>query len=199
MSALPDPKGKMTEAEYLAFERESAFKHEFVDGEVYMMTGASARHNRITFSINSVLGPQIRGKGCSGYSPDMRVRTPQTGTYAYPDVTIVCGDEQLAEDDKMVLLNPTVIFEVLSPSTESYDRSKKFEYYREIASLQEYILVSQDRAYIERFVRQDGESWVYITFNGLDATLELVSIDCRLPLAEIYEQVDFESVDAEDN
>jgi Uma2 family endonuclease len=175
---------------YLAFERASAEKHEFIDGNVYAMTGASEAHNLINVNITIALGIQFRGRPCKLYANDMRVRITN-GNYVYPDIAIVCGEAQLEDDQLDTLLNPTVIIEVLSPSTEQYDRGKKFERYRNVESLQEYLLVWQEGAHIERYVRQEV-GWLLTEAKGLDARLELSSIGCTLALAEVYDKVTFD-------
>lgn len=196
MSALPDAYKKMTETDYLAFERQSEIKHEFMAGEAYAMSGASEAHNLITTSVIAVLYNQLRGRSCKVYPSDMKVRTPATGSYAYPDITVICGEARFADDQHDVLFNPTMIIEVMSPSTERYDRGQKFQHYREIESLQEYILIAQDSPRIERFARQENLFWQFNDAHGMDASLELSSIGCTLTLVEIYEQVTF--VAAED-
>lgn len=192
MSALPEAHRQMTEAEYLALERSGQVKHEFMAGEVYAMSGASEPHNLITTSTIAILYNQLRGRPCKVYPSDMKVRTPATGSYAYSDITVVCGEAHFADDQRDVLLNPTVIIEVISPSTERYDRGRKFQHYRELKSLQEYILIAQDSPRIERFVRQENLFWQFNEAHGIDAALELSSFGCALTLAEIYEQVSFE-------
>ncbi|MEO0563285.1 MAG: Uma2 family endonuclease [Chloroflexota bacterium] len=191
MSAMPKDQ-HMNEAEYLAFERDSEFKHEFIDGQIYAMLGASPNHNLIVVSTIASLYSQLRGKGCKTYPSDLKVRTPSTRSYVYPDITVVCGDPQFDDDQGDVLLNPTVVIEVLSPNTEAYDRGKKFERYREIASLQEYILGAQDQPHIERFLRQENGVWHFSDTHGLDGKMALSSIGCQLELQAVYEQVTFE-------
>jgi Uma2 family endonuclease len=195
MAALPNVDSPMSEDEYLAFERESEFKHQFFDGEIYAMSGASPEHNLIVGNTLATLHSQRRGKPCKVYPSDMKVHTPSTGSYAYPDVTVVCGEDRFDEDKGDVLLNPTVIVEVLSPSTEAFDRGMKFQRYREIESLQEYILIAQDKPHVERFLRQENGLWQFSDARGLDASLDLPSIGCKLALAEVYEQVDFDAED----
>ena len=188
-----------TVGEYLTFERASEIKHEFIDGGVYAMSGASRNHNLVVSSTIVALYVQLRGKGCQVYPSDMKVRTPATGSYTYPDVIVVCGEAQFDDDQSDVLVNPTVVIEVLSPKTEAYDRGVKFQRYREIASLQEYILIAQDRPYIERFVRQADGVWQLNEARGLEGALELTSIDCTLALAEVYQQVGFDADDDSDD
>ncbi len=189
--ALPESPQKMTEAEYLAFEHKSDVKYEYVDGEIFAMSGASEIHNLIAAGITAALLPRLRGKGCVTYPSDMKVRNPVTRTYMYPDVTVVCGDRQFDDEDRHVLLNPTVIFEVLSPSTESYDRGAKFRNYRRIPSLQVYVLVTQDQPVIECFTRQNENEWLLSVAEGSVSMMELPFIGVALPLAEVYQQVEF--------
>jgi Uma2 family endonuclease len=197
MPALPQALSGMTEAEYLEFERASELKHEFIDGEVLAMTGASRAHNLICTTTSFLLYSQLRGRSCEIYSADMRVKVETTGLYTYPDISVVCGDPQFADDEFDTLLNPTVLIEVLSPSTERYDRGRKFQHYRELPSLREYALIAQDSPRIERYLRQQDGTWQFSDAKGLEASLELTSIDCALALAEVYEQVNF--AEAEDN
>jgi len=192
MSALPATDIEtMSEAEYLAFERASEIKHEYFGGHVYAMSGASEPHNLIAGNTLASLHVQLRGRGCKVYPSDMKVRTPATRSYAYPDITVVCGEAKFDDDQRDILVNPTVIIEILSPSTEKYDRGLKFQHYRELGSLQEYILIAQDSPHIERFLRQDGGLWQFSDVTGTDAKIDLSSIDCTLHLSDVYEQVDF--------
>ena len=187
MSALPHD--VRTAEEYLAFERASQEKHEFVGDQVYLMTGASRRHNLIVVNIVMALGGQLRGKPCEMYANDMRVRVGRD--FFYPDVSVVCGEPQFAGEEFDTLLNAALIIEVLSPSTEQYDRGRKFEKYRALDSLREYVLVAQDRPQIERYIRQD-DGWLLTEAAGLDSALELVTAGARLPLAEIYDRLRFD-------
>jgi Uma2 family endonuclease len=187
----------MTEAEYLAFERTSEIKHEYLDGQIYAMTGASQAHNQICFNVGGILYGQLSQKPCQGYPSDMRVKVQATGLYTYPDLSVVCGDSQLADGEFDTLLNPTLIIEVLSPSTESYDRGKKFQHYRQLESLQDYVLIAQDSPRIERFTRQTDDTWLLTDAVGMDAALDLPSIGCTLTLADVYQKVTFEADDPE--
>lgn len=193
MSALPMIDKPMSEADYLAFERASEVRHEFIDGRVYAMSGASEAHNLIAGSIYVSLYTQLRGRPCKVYPSDMKVRTPFTRSYSYPDISLVCGDAEFDGDSRDILLNPTVVIEVLSPNTERFDRGRKFQRYRELESLQEYVLIAQDSPHVERFARQDNGVWQLSEAHGLQASLSLTSIACVLRLAEIYEQIDFGS------
>jgi Uma2 family endonuclease len=189
MSAIPHQ--KMTPAEYLAFERSSEERHEYLDGEIFLMSGGSPKHSQIAISLSFFVYGQLRQKPCTVYNSDQRVQVSNTGLYTYPDLSIVCGDPQFDEDGDN-LLNPTVLIEVLSPTTESYDRGKKFQHYRTLASLQEYVLIGQDSPRIERYTRQPDNQWLLADAAGLEARIELVSIGCTLALADVYEKVTFD-------
>ena len=137
----------------------------------------------------STLGGRLRGSSCRPCNSDQRIRIPANGLATYPDVSVVCGEVQVDAEDRDAIINPRIIFEVLSKSTESYDRGKKFDLYRQLESLCQYILVAQDEALVERFVRQDDGSWNLTVFKGLEALLELSALACELPLREIYEDI----------
>ncbi len=185
------PKAKLTVAEYLAIERRAEFKSEFYDGEMFAMAGASREHNRVTENLSIELGGRLRGGPCQSFSRDLRVRIKRTGLYCYPDLVIVCGEPEYAEEDKDTLVNPRVVFEVLSPSTERYDRTTKFRHYKQLPSVEEYVLVAQDEPWCERFVRQADGSWAQVEFAGLEAVLELKSVPVAVPLADVYARVTF--------
>ena len=185
-----NPQTKLTPAEYLAFERaQSDAKHEYLDGEISMMAGASLEHNRIVGNTFVSLHAQLRQSICSIFASDMRVKVPATGLYTYPDISALCGEPQLEDDEADILLNPSLIIEVLSPSTEAYDRGARFDHYRSIESLQTYVLIAQDRAQIELFQRQDTGHWLLSVVKGLAASVSLVTIGCELALADVYERV----------
>ncbi|MBI5670075.1 MAG: Uma2 family endonuclease [Chloroflexi bacterium] len=179
----------MTPEEYLAFERASNTKHEYINGEVVAMTGASRNHNRIAGSAYAALYAQLRNRPCDIFPSDMRVKTGD-GEYTYPDISIVCGDARFEDDVIDTLLNPTVIIEVLSPSTAMYDRGTKFHHYRTIESLQEYVMIAQDSIHIEHYVRQ-GEHWLLTDIDHPDTVVALPSIDCTLAVSDVYEKVTF--------
>jgi Uma2 family endonuclease len=189
MSAVA--KQKLTPAEYLAIERKAEFKSEYYAGEMFAMAGARFPHNAIKDNLIVELGSQLRGGPCRTLSSDQRVKVPKTGLYTYPDIVIICEPPQFEDDERDTLLNPRVIIEVLSESTETYDRGEKAKHYKRIPSLQEYILVSQREALVERMVRQDDGSWKVTEFAGLDATLEFTSVQAKVALAEIYRGVEF--------
>jgi Uma2 family endonuclease len=198
MSALPDDTVAMSESEYLAFERVNETKHEFVDGEVFAMTGASENHNLICLNLFRVLGNQLLEGPCKVYPSDMRVKVEATRLYTYPDVSVVCDDPQFADNEFDTLLNPLVIIEVLSPSTDGYDRGRKFQNYRLMSTLQEYLLVSQDTARIEHYIRQENGEWLLSDVIGLDGQLKLPSIECSLLMSDVYRKVTFEVEDDKD-
>lgn len=189
MSAVPKP--RLTLSEYLLRENAAAFKSEFYRGEIFAMAGASPRHNSVVTKLIIGLGNRLLGKPCRPFTSDQRVRIPTSGLVTYPDVAVVCGPLEMDTEDRIAINNPSVILEVLSKSTESYDRGKKFDLYRELKSLREYILVSQDEPHVERFVRQDDGTWLLTVFKGVDAVLDLPTVGCSLPLAEIYNDVTF--------
>ena len=191
---LSQEKFMMTPEEYLACERNSEIKNEYFNGEIFAMTGASVNHNRIGSNINRFLGNQLADRSCDVFSNDMRVKVQKIDKYTYPDVVVACGDLELEDQQFDTLLNPTVIFEILSRSTELYDRGKKFTHYRLIPSLQEYILVSQYYCHIEQFIRGDDGIWrLFDPYTAMEDRIKLVSIDCELRLSDIYSRVEFES------
>lgn len=185
------PKQYVTSEEYLEFERSTNEKHEYFAGAIYAMAGGSARHNRIAGSAYAALYAQLRQRNCNVYPSDMRVKSVQTGLYTYPDITIICGNEQYEDIKEDTLLNPTIIIEVLSPSTEKYDRGKKFQHYRSLLSLREYILIAQDEYHIEQFIRQSDNSWVFSEAVGREEQIIVSTIQCVLRLEEVYEKVEF--------
>jgi Uma2 family endonuclease len=187
MSAEGQP--TLSESEYLAREREGEQKHEYYGGRAVALAGGSAQHNRIPVNVIASLHRQLHGRGCGVYSSDMRVKVEQTGAHFYPDASVVCGGERFADESEDRLLNPTVIIEVLSPSTERQDRGRKFEHYRAIESLREYILIAQDQRRIDHFTRQSDTLWTYASVGDAEGALALPSVGCTLTLAEIYSGV----------
>ncbi len=179
---------------YLERERaETANRHEFIDGWIIPVTGASYPHNLIVSNLNRSLGNQLLDTDCRATVNDLRVALPSVSTYAYPDVVVVCGEPELDEEHPDMLYNPSVLVETLSPTTEGYDRGEKFARYRQLESLQEYLLVAQNRPYVEHYVRRDEASWRFTETDGLDAEIDLPTLDATLPLTEIYLDVSFES------
>jgi Uma2 family endonuclease len=179
---------RYTPEEYLALERQAKFKSEYCNGYITAMSGASREHNLITGNIHAVVWNQLTDRPCEVYLGDMRVRTSPVGLYTYPDVVALCGEPQFLDDEVDTLLNPTLIVEVLSSSTEDYDRGDKFAQYKSIDSLREYVLVAQDEVLVEQFVRQ-GQEWMRCEIRDMAETLVLVSIGCAVPLRQIYQKV----------
>lgn len=191
MSALPEKKYVSPE-EYLALERESLEKHEYFDGEIFLMAGSSNKHNLITSNIIISLGSQFKKRDCRVYPPDMRVHIPKTGLFTYPDVLVVCGKPQFLPDANIdTLTNPLLIVAVLSTSTEGYDKGAKFDNYRSLESLREYLLVSQDAKKIIRYTKQTNGNWILMDFIGDATEIELVSIECSLAMDDIYDKIEF--------
>lgn len=181
---------RYTAEEYLELERKAETKSEYFNGRIFTMAGASREHNRITLNISSELNQQLKGRPCEVYSSEMRVKISDTGLYTYPDAVVACGDIQFDDAHVDILLNPVVIIEVLSPSTKAYDRGDAFAHYRRLPSLQEYVLIAQDRMRVERFVRQEA-NWILTEFSQPDDLLSFPSIDCSVALRDIYEKVNF--------
>jgi Uma2 family endonuclease len=179
----------LTPDEYLTRERKSEYKSEYFNGEVFAMTGASRNHNLIAINVASELREQLRSRPCEVYGSDMRVRIPTRNLYTYPDVVVVCKQPAFEDDYVDTLLNPALIVEVLSESAGSYDRVKKFGYYRLIDSLSEYLLVAQDEFRVEQYARQPEGPWLLSDIGSLDKGVELRSIQCSLEMKEIYEKV----------
>jgi Uma2 family endonuclease len=184
------PKPFFTPEQYLAFEREAEAKHEYLDGQIFDMAGASREHNTISSNLHGLLWSSLRRNPCRPFTSDMKVLAGPFGSY--PDITVVCGEQRFQDEQRDALTNPTLVIEVLSDSTEAYDRGEKFLRYQQIESLREYVLVSQDRPRIERFLRQEDGSWNYLLIEGADAAVRLEAIGVTLSLAEVYEGVAFE-------
>lgn len=181
----------MTPEEFLAFERASDEKHEYRDGVIVAMSGARRSHNLISVNLGARLWECLKDKQCEAYISDMRVYVPQSKLYTYPDIAVVCGEPEFRDGVFDTLLNPTLIIEILSETTESYDRGQKFEYYRRIDSLQEYVLISQTRPYAEKFNKHGDGFWMLTEVSGIDAEFPLDSIDCALKFADAYTKVNF--------
>jgi Uma2 family endonuclease len=181
----------LTPTEYLELERKSEFRSEYIAGRIFAMSGASRRHGLIAGNLFRELSSQMRGRTCEAHINDLRVKVSPTGMYTYPDIVAVCGEVLLEDEHLDTLLNPTMIVEVLSETTEAYDRGEKFAHYRRLDSLRDYVLVGQDKIRIEHF-RREGEEWILSEVSGSEATLHLGSIDCHVAVAAIYEKVEFE-------
>ena len=175
--------------EYLRLERQSEYKSEYVNGQIFAMTGASRKHNLITTNISRELSQQLKGRPCEVYAVDMRVKVRATGLYTYPDVAVACGEPEFEDNFIDTLLNPTLLVEVLSPSTERYDRIAKSSYYRTMESLAEHLLVARDEIRVEQYVKQPNGEWLLFEFLTLDRTVQLPSIACSLQLSEVYDRI----------
>jgi Uma2 family endonuclease len=190
MSARPQT--FLAPEQYLEIERAAEYKSEYYQGVMFAMAGAREAHNLIAVNFLAGIHAQLRSRECRAYGSDMRVRVSATGLYTYPDVVVVCGEPQFLDGQRDTLLNPTLIAEVLSPSTEAFDRGRKFEHYRSLESLAEYLLVSSQRVSAELFSRQADGRWLLTAASSLTDTLQLPATGCRVPLADIYEKVEFE-------
>ena len=178
----------LTPEEYLTWERKQPFKNEYHNRQIVAMSGASRSHNRITVDVVTQLNNQLMDGECEVFAGEMRVRTSHTISYFYPDIIVVCGEPFFEDDTFDTLLNPVLVIEVLSPSTAAYDRGEKFEHYKQLASLQEYLLISQDRVRVEHYCRRETQ-WNRNAFQRLEDTLPLTSIECEVPLRTIYRRV----------
>lgn len=189
MSAVP--RVKLTPAEYLARERDATFKSEYYDGEMFAMAGGSPEHALIALNVGAECRSRLTGRQCHTYSSDLRVRITPTGLYTYPDVTIVCGELRCADDDPTTIVNPTVLFEVLSQSTEAYDRGVKAAHFRRLESLSAYVLIAQDSPQVEMHARASDGSWAISDYHDLGDRMDLPAIGLSIPLREIYYGVVF--------
>lgn len=189
MEMLFPKKDRITFKDYLASERQAEIKSEFFDGETLARPGASREHNQIASNIVRVLGNQFLEKPCTVYSSDMKVKVEEIQKYTYPDVVVSCDREEYEDENNDVLLNPMVIFEILSDSTEAYDRGEKFAHYQLLGSLAEYILISQHFCRVEKFQRRDDNAWIYSACQEMDDIVKLESVSCELPDSEIYRKV----------
>jgi len=194
--ALPVEKRRYTVAEYLRLEQDAQEKHEYRDGEILLMAGGSADHSLITANVIGELRNQPKGKPCRVYDSNLRVRISRTVLYTYPDASVICGPRETRDPSGQTLTNPRLIVEVLSDSTEAYDRGEKFDRYRQLDSLEEYVLISQNTSRIEVFLRQAEESWLFSSFSGPAAVAQLRSISASLPLSEVYAGIQFAQVPA---
>ena len=184
------PKRSISEQEYIDFERASTSKHEYYDGHIYAMTGASRIHNLIAGNTLATLHGQLRKKPCQIFPSDMRVKVTRTGLNTYPDIVIMCGEPQFTDDALDTLINPLVLIEILSPSTERYDRGMKSQNYRTIETLQEYILIAQDHYHVECYSRQNNDQWLLQDAIGIGSSIIIRSVECTLALEDVYEKVD---------
>jgi Uma2 family endonuclease len=183
----------LTPEQYLEIERQAERKSEYWQGEMFAMSGAAESHNLLVMNIAAQIHSQLRTRDCRIYSNDMRVRVSATSLYTYPDIVVVCGVPQFLDGRRDTLLNPTLIIEVLSPSTEAYDRGRKFEHYQSIESLKQYLLVASERVHADLFTRQPGGQWLLTSAGSIEDTLDLESVGCRITLRDSYERVEFSS------
>lgn len=187
-----EAKTLITPEEYLSRERYAEHKSEYVAGEIFALAGASERHNLIVGNVFAGLHAQLRQRPCKVYASDMRVKVQATDLYTYPDVVALCHEARFDDNQQDTLLNPMLIVEVLSESTERYDRGKKFAHYRKLESLQEYVLIAQDTYHIEHYIRQPDNQWLLSESDNVQDTIHLPSIDCHLAVADVYDKVEVE-------
>ena len=179
----------ITEDEYIVRERESADKHELIHGEIVAMAGGSPRHNAITGNVTRALGNRLADRPCIVFSSDQRIQVDATGLYTYADVSVTCDRPRFHQKHKDTLLNPRLVVEVLSDSTEAYDRGAKFAHYRGLPSFQEYLLISQHVALVDHYLRLDTGQWILTAYEGEAAIVKLPSLGCELPLSEVYDKL----------
>ena len=177
--------------EYLAIERRATYRSEYLNGEMFAMAGATRQHNRISSNVVSEINQHIKSRDCNVYSSDFRVHVPSTGYFTYPDIVITCGKEEFTDAHNDILVNPLVVMEILSDSTASIDRGRKFEQYRELASFAEYLLIDQRTPHIDQYILHDSQEWRYRDIRGIDEQVTIQAIDCTLLLRDIYHKVEF--------
>lgn len=193
LNMAANPERRYTLEEYLELDRTSEERLEFRDGEVFCMSGGSEAHVEIESNLVAFLKPQLRERGCRAFVGNIRIKVPSAPPYRYADFSALCGKAEFEEIGGVnALTNPQVIIEVLSPSTEAYDRGEKFTHYKSIPTLREYLLVAQHRPHVTRLYKQDDGKWVHTEADELTATLTLDSLGCELPLSEIYQGVSFD-------
>ena len=188
---LPQTNRKLTEVEYLEIERTAEFKSEFFDGEMFAMPGGTAEHSLIATNLAGELRTRLKHHGCVVFNSDLRIKVEATALFTYPDLSIICGPARFDDDSRDTAVNPTMLVEVLSDSTEAYDRGKKFEHYRQVQTLEEYLLVSQKEPRIEKFTRQPDGRWLFNEAVGLESNMELPSLKVSISLAEVFANVSF--------
>ena len=181
----------LTPEQYLELEEQAEYKSEYLGGEMFAMAGGTEAHSLIAMQIGRDFSLQTRQRPCRVYNSDMQVHVCAIGLYTYPDLSVVCGEPRFLNERRRTLLSPTVIVEVLSPSTEAYDRGRKFEYYKTLESLAEYLLVASDRIHADLLTRQPDGRWILSSAEKANDAIELTSIGCQLILADIYEKVEF--------
>ena len=192
MSEPAAQKTYYTREEYLMLEDQAEYKSEYYNGEIFAMAVGSRNHSVICFNLNRRTGEAIDNKDCVGFDSNMKLDIPKANLFIYPDVMVVCGEIEFSENRNDILQNPVLVIEVLSPKTESFDRGKKFGYYRTIPSIREYVLVSQAEPVVEVFYKQDEKTWQYTAVKGFDETVEFQTLQCELALKDIYQKVVWE-------
>ena len=179
----------ITELDYLTLESAAEYKNEFVDGEIYAMPGGTPRHARLGALLTGIIEIQLRGRDCRAFSSSLKIKAEKSGSYLYPDLSVVCGPLERVEATNEAVANPTVLFEVLSPSTADYDHGKKFAIYREIPTLKDYLLIHSEEVFVEHFTLQPDGSWILRDHKGIDAVVDIPNIQCTLNLKELYDGV----------
>lgn len=178
--------------EYLALEEKAEFKSEYHNGEIYAMSGGTPVHSKIALSISGELRSALKGRDCEAYTSDLKIRIETANRGVYPDTSVFCEELSYYKDRKDVVTNPTLVVEVLSPSTADFDRTGKFMLYAQLPTLEEYVLIDTKRAYVEVFKRQPNGKWLLSTYTKLTDTVEFESIEVTVPMSEIYLKVKFE-------
>ena len=189
----------LTPEEYLAIERQAEWRSEYIDGVMYAMAGSAFKHAQIVSNLITGLGLQLRNRDCSVLAIQMKVRLPDSKKFFYPDLAVVCGKPQFHDEETDVILNPMLLIEVFSESTEFFDRGWKFKYYQQLDSLREYLLVAQDRVAVEQFIKQANGAWLYATVADRESSLPLPSIECALDLSAVYDKVDWKEYERSSN
>ena len=182
----------VTQEAYLEAEREASEKHEYYQGEIFAMSGASVRHNRIFTNLFLDIGIKLKGKGCFPYGSDLRIHIPKNTLYTYPDISVICGEPELTDDKFDTATNPSVIIELLSNSTRNYDKGEKFSLYRDINSLQEYILIDTEKIHVEKHIRNADNSWQLTDYKSIENSFSISTIQLGFLLKDIYEGISFE-------
>ena len=190
MSALPKP--RFTPEQYLEMERQADYRSEYLSGEIFAMAGATEAHNLIVTNVVGELRSRLRGRPCRTYPSDMKVEVGPAGLFTYPDVSVVCGEPRFHDDRRDMVQNPKLVVEVLSSSTEAYDRGGKFAQYRRLDSLTDYLMISPSEYRAELFVRQPDNQWLLLEITGNQGAVVIESLDCELPMAEVYDRVEFD-------
>ncbi len=184
----------MTEQEYLAFERSSSEKHEYYQGDIFNMSGASQKHNKVDSNLRTEIGSFLKNAKCNVYGSNLRVHVKTESLYAYPDILVVCGEEKYLDNEFDTLTNPSLIIEILSPSTADYDKGLKFELYRALESFKEYVLIDPVKIHVTHYQKNTDSSWLMKEYKNIDDYLILVSIDMKLTLKDCYNGIDFTEV-----